>query len=114
MGSIDDAIQTMVRNLEEKTGKSLAQWVKTARSSKLTKHRELLNFLKAEQGLTHGYANFVALRALAGDEQPGDRDLISAQYAGAKTPLRDLFDVLITSVNKFGGDVEVSPKKAYV
>lgn len=114
MGSIDDAIQTMIRNLEGKTGKSLAQWVKTARSTKLTKHRELLDSLKAEHGLTHGYANFVALRALASDEQPGDGDLISEQYAGAKAPLRDLYDALIAAVNKFGGDVEISPKKAYV
>lgn len=114
MASVDDAIKTMIRNLEEKTGKSLAQWVKIARASKLQKHRELLNHLKSEHGLTHGYANLVALKALACDEETGDTDLVAGQYAGAKSALRPVYDALIAAINKFGGDVEVSPKKAYV
>ena len=114
MPSVDDSVQTMIRNLEEKTGKSLDQWIKTARATKVPKHRELLNLLKAEHGLSYGYANFVALKALAGDEEATDTGLIEAQYSGAKAALRPVYDELIAAVKKFGDDVEISPKKAYV
>jgi hypothetical protein len=114
MASVDDAVQTMIRNLEDKTGKSLAEWVTIARASARTKHRELLSFLKTEQGLTHGYANLIALRALADDVEPGDVDLVAAQYDGAKAPLRGLYEMLIAAVKEFGDDVEISAKKAYV
>ena len=114
MASVDDAVQTMIRNLEERTGRSLDQWVKTARATKVPKHRELLNLLKTEHGLTHGYANLVALKALAGDDEPNQGDLIETQYGGAKTALRPVYDELIAAMKKFGDDVEISPKKAYV
>ena len=68
MSSPADATQSMIRNLEEKTGKPLAEWVGIARQSGLAKHREILNHLKGEHGLTHGYANLVALTALEADK----------------------------------------------
>ena len=37
-----------------------------------------------------------------------------AQYAGAKSALRPLYDQLLQEVRQFGKDIEVSPKKAYV
>lgn len=112
--SPEAAEATMVANLEEKTGKSLAEWVKIAKASKRAKHGELVAYLKSEHALTHGYANLVAHRTLksaAGDSAPDD--LISAQYSGKKAGLKPIYDALIAGVSKFG-DVEVSPKKAYV
>ncbi len=44
----------------------------------------------------------------------GSGDLIAAQYAGAKAALQPIYDALIKAVEKFGNDVEISPKKAYV
>ncbi|HEX6732556.1 MAG TPA: DUF4287 domain-containing protein, partial [Pyrinomonadaceae bacterium] len=64
MSSPEASYQTMVRNLEKQTGKSFDQWIKIAQASKLTKAREILNFLKAEHGLTFGYANLIALKTL--------------------------------------------------
>src|SRR5205085_11345610 len=40
--------------------------------------------------------------------------LVDAQYAGAKAGLRPTYEVLLKAMGKFGNDVEVSPKKAYV
>ena len=37
-----------------------------------------------------------------------------AQYAGAKAGLRPIYDAVLTAIQKFGKDIEVSPKKAYV
>lgn len=115
MSTVDEATQTMIRNLEAKTGKPFAEWIRIAQASKLTKAREILNFLKSEHGLTYGYANLIALKSLKSDAGSADSDdLVAAQYAGAKAPLKPIYDSLIAAVNKFGGDVEISPKKAYV
>ena len=115
MSKLDDATQNMIRNLEEKTGRPLAEWLKVARASKLSKHGEIVKFLKTEHGLTHGYANLVAHKTLGSDaaEFEGD-DLIAAQYAGAKAPLRPIYDALVAAIKRFGDDVELAPKKAYV
>jgi hypothetical protein len=106
----------MIAGLPEKTGKSLDEWLKIVRASKLSKHKEFMTLLKEKHGLTHGFANVIALQALQSDSHTaGDTDaLVDAQYAGAKAGLRPLYDKLIAAIGSFGKDVEVSPKKAYV
>ncbi|HLN26588.1 MAG TPA: DUF5655 domain-containing protein [Gemmataceae bacterium] len=106
----------MIAGLPEKTGKSLEEWLKILRASKLTKHKEFMTLLKGEHGLTHGFANMIALQALQSDSHTAsDTDaLVDAQYAGAKSALRPIYESLLAAMRKFGKDVEVSPKKAYV
>lgn len=113
---IDQAMQTMIQNLKEKTGKSLEEWVKIAKTSKLEKHGEIVKFLKAEHELGHGYANLVA-HTLKGQSEEGKAaadDPVAAQYAGEKAGLKPIYDALIKAIGKFGSDVEISPKKTYV
>jgi Domain of unknown function (DUF5655)/Domain of unknown function (DUF4287) len=106
----------MIAGLKDKTGKTLEQWLVILRDSTLTKHKELVSLLKEKHGLTHGFANMIALQALQTDgHTAGDSEaLVEAQYAGAKTALRPIYEALLAAVCKFGNDVEVSPKKAYV
>lgn len=113
---IDQAMQTMIQNLKEKTGKSLDEWVKIAKNSKLEKHGEIVKFLKTDHGLGHGYANLVA-HTLKGQSEEGKAaadDPVAAQYAGEKAGLKPIYDELVKAVGKFGKDVEISPKKTYV
>ena len=113
---VQQAWDSMVKNLEEKTGKTIEQWVTIGRSTGASKHAELVKYLKSKHGLTHGYANMIALRTLGGaggGELPSD-DVVAAQYAGDKAPLRPIYDALIAAVSRFGKDVEISPKKPYV
>jgi predicted transport protein len=115
MSSPEASYQTMVRNLEKQTGKSFDQWIKIAQASKLTKDREILNFLKTEHGLTYGYANLIALKTLGSDAGSSNaEDLIGSQYSGAKAQLKPIYDTLLAEVQKFGDDIDVAPKKAYV
>lgn len=114
MGKVDDAVATMIANLESKTGKPLAAWVKLVEAEKLEKHSEKVAFLKTKHGLGHGYANLVAHSAAGGGTPSRGDDPVAAQYAGTKAPLRPIYDALLAAVQKFGKDVEVSPKKAYV
>ena len=114
--SPEDGMASLHRNLLEKTGKSIDEWAGIARGAGLGKHKDLVAYIKAEHGLSHGYANQVALKALEADDapKPGSDDLVSAQYAGAKAALRPIHDAMAAAVRAFGPDVEFSPKKAYV
>jgi len=67
MASPDQALQTMIAYLAEKTGKSLPEWVKIARGSGAAKHGEIVKFLKEKHALGHGYANLVAQEAQKAD-----------------------------------------------
>ncbi len=113
--SPEDATATMIANLEEKTGKTLAQWVKIAAASKLSRHGEIVAMLKADHGLTHGYANLVAHSTLKSDASHAEPDdLVASQYAGAKAALRPIYEALVAGIDALGKDVEWAPKKAYV
>jgi len=110
------AEESQWRNLETQTGKSKAQWLKLATAKKLDKHGEVVAWLKNEHGIGHGYANLIAIRAretASGGTSTPD-DLVMSQYAGAKTALKPIYDKVIATVQGFGTDVEVAPKKGYV
>jgi predicted transport protein len=104
----------MIANLKENTGKSLEDWVKIVRKTKLEKHGEIIKFLKTDHGFTHGFANLVAHKARESDAGSHDADdLITSQYEG-KEELYDIYNSIMKEVQKFGDDLEVAPKKAYV
>ena len=115
-GESSSEIDTMAANLKEKTGRSLDEWVALARASGLTKHGEIVKFLKETHGVTHGYANLIAhsLKQSAAS-MSDDRDtLIEQQYGGAKAALRPIYDRLMEIILAFGDDIQVVPMKAYV
>jgi hypothetical protein len=110
----EEQLQSMLRNLEEKTGKPLVHWVAAVNKSKLEKHGEIVKWLKSEHGLTHGYATLVAHEARGSAATSAEAgDLVAGQYAG-KEDLRPIYDRIARAVQGFGKDVELSPKKAYV
>ena len=113
--SPEEMAAAMIANMKEKTGKALPQWLEIARSAELEKHGQIVKFLKTEHGMTHGFANMVAHKTLESDAGSlDDGDLVAAQYTGPKADLRPIYDTLITKIKKFGNDVELAPKKAYV
>jgi predicted transport protein len=106
---------TMIKNLEEKTGKKFESWLTLVKKSKLEKHGEIVKLLKEEHGFTHGYANLVAHKAKETDagSSANTDDLVTLQYKG-KEELKPLYSKLIKAIKAFGKDVELAPKKAYV
>ncbi len=106
---------SMIQNLPEKTGKSLDQWLKITTRSGLEKHGAIVKLLKSEHGIGHGFANLIAHKTLQhGKAAQTTGDLVDVQYSGPKAGLRPIYDKLVSKVEGFGGDVEVSPKKSYV
>lgn len=115
--SPEDALNAMIANMKEKTGKTLEQWLALAKKSGAEKHGQVVGHLKSEHGLTHGYANLVAhklLKSDAGSAEGGEEALVAAQYAGSKADLKPIYDAVIKAVSAFGNDVEIAPKKTYV
>lgn len=116
MKSPEKAIETMIANLVEKTGKSLEEWIALAKKAKGGKHGEIVAHLKSDHGLGHGYANLVARRTLEGDApaQKGSDALVDGQYTGARAGLRPIYEAVVAAARKLGADVEVVPKKTCV
>lgn len=111
----DQAIAKMEANIKEITGRTVADWVTLVGRTEHEKHGQIVKFLKSEHGITHGYANLIAHRALEADSGvPSDSDLVEAQYAGPKADLRVIYDQVIKAVGEFGDDLEIAPKKSYV
>ena len=108
---MDKALQTMIDNMPEKTGKSLQEWKSLLKTMSFSKHTEAVNFLKKEHQVTHGFANTIV--TLSKEENTDPSDLVSAQYTG-KESLRPIYERLLEVVKSFGTDVVISPKKTSV
>ncbi len=101
----------MEEGLLKQTGKAFEFWIDIVTKSGLLKHSEIVKFLKTEHGFTHGYANFVSLKAREADAGSIDNEtLVNDQYKG-KEQLKPVYDKLISLIKKFGDDIEIIPKK---
>ncbi|WP_394778162.1 DUF5655 domain-containing protein [Undibacterium sp.] len=121
MGKVEDAIATQLANIQQRTGKSLAQLGKIAKDSGYSKHGEIRDYLKTTLGLGHGDANTLTHHVLKADAAPvagncGDSeagDPADAIYTGAKEALRPIHDAIMEQLAAFG-EFEISPKKTYL
>ena len=57
--------KSMLKNMFEKTGKNIDDWIVIIKAKKFSKHGEIVKYLKSEYSLTHGYANLIARKILA-------------------------------------------------
>jgi hypothetical protein len=108
----EEMIADMIASLKAKTGRSLEEWQPIIKAKGVTKHGEVVSFLKSEHGLTHGFANMIALQTLKAPAPEGDP--IDAMYSGAKQAVRPIHDALMAKIMAFGPDVDVAPKKGYI
>jgi len=107
----NDQLATMIANIPTKTGKSLPNWLTLIAQSPHEKHGQIVKFLKSEHGVTHGFANLIASKALDTGESI---DLVATQYSGTKAGLRALHDEIVKYALSLGKDVEIAPKKSSV
>lgn len=101
-------------NLAEKTGRTMPEWIERVSTTGVTRHTEILNWLKSEHGLSHGFANGIALAFRDRDASVEPEDLVAQQYAGPKSALRPIYDRLVDAATALGADVDVVPKKSSV
>lgn len=108
---MDKALQSMIDNMPEKTGKSLTDWKQILGKENFAKHSEGVKFLKEKFSVTHGYANTIV--TLSKDTQNTSEDLVVNQYKG-KENLKPIYEAILKEVKKFGNDVVITPKKGSV
>jgi predicted transport protein len=104
------------RNLQERTGKTLDQWVAYVKKSGPPTERERRAWLK-DQGLTTNYAHWIAATA-AGTEIGADNydpeALVEAMFSGARAGLLPIYEKLLKLGLSLGKDVTASPGKTMV
>ena len=121
MGTVEVAIATQLQNIEQRTGKTLAQLVKLVKTSGLSKHSEIRDHLKTTLNLGYGDANALTHHALAASDSGTAKavataspdDVVAALYTGPKAALRPIHDALMANINTFG-EFETSAKKTYL
>ncbi len=55
-------------SIERHYGRPIEEWQELIRSSDLTRHMELVNWLKTEYGIGHGHANALVAYTLAEED----------------------------------------------
>src|ERR1700680_1190134 len=113
MASSDKTRGVMRQNIARKTGFDVTQFISLIRTAGVERHGEIVRWLKREHGLTHGYANFIALEA-RGPAAESDEDAVAALFGGGKRTVLPLYERIVAVVLRFGSDVEIAPKKANV
>lgn len=112
MDNVDKALQSMIANMPEKTGKSLEEWLGILKKQSFTKHGEAVKYLKTEFGIGHGFANTIVSLSKKSPETE-EEDLVSLQYKGKKA-LLPIYEKLIEEIKSFGDDILFVPKKSTV
>src|SRR5688572_27001507 len=123
MADLSAALRTQLRNIQARTGRTIAALHAELAATGLAKVGEKRSWLMATHKLGYGDANTVAL--LVGKIPPGLGDTaVAAAPAGAGDPLAELYvgpkahlravhDAVITAVRSFGA-FEEAPKKTYI
>ncbi len=121
MSTVDEGLEAQIRNIEQRYGKPLSEWVALVKESGLTKHTDMVAMLKSQYGMSHGSAHRVALKAREADAasivkaaEASGRDPVAELYSGKKASLKPLHDALMAVITTFGDDIELAPKKGYL
>jgi hypothetical protein len=115
---------TQLKNIQARTGKSIAELHAAVAASGAAKHGEKRSWLMEHLGLGYGDANTVVhfidkplpdLQGAGPAVATADRidDPLDAIYAGTKAGLRPLHDAVMAAIRDFG-PFEEAPKKTYV
>ena len=120
------AVLTQLRNIQNRTGRSIAQLHEALAATALAKVSEKRSWLMEHFKLGYGDANAVALLvgkipAELSAAQPAPAapaatqaaDPMDVWYAGPKATLRPLHEAVLALVQTFGA-FELAPKKTYV
>ncbi|MFY9222163.1 MAG: DUF5655 domain-containing protein [Blastocatellia bacterium] len=117
MSDVNKAIETQLKNIQTKTGKTLNELTLVIKQSGLTKHGEIRDMLKKDLNLGHGDANTLTHLFLNPTESEpknsSPTDILNEIYVGTKAGLRPIHEKLMEAINEFG-TFETAPKKGYV
>jgi Domain of unknown function (DUF5655)/Domain of unknown function (DUF4287) len=114
-------VQKMMSGLKEKTGRSLAEWIKVVEKDGPAIEKERREWLRTKHGLGLNHASWIAEFSVGkgydGNEETYLKqadEYVEAMYSGAKESLRPIYDELLALGRKQGKDVRVCPCQTMV
>lgn len=125
MADPNDALRTQLKNIQRKTGQTVAQLHQQLEGCGLSKHGEKRSWLMERFGLGYGDANTVVTLqgkplpvAIDGGGAPSSMsavggDPLDAIYTGKKAGLRPLHEAVMARIHELGA-FEIAPKKTYL
>jgi hypothetical protein len=109
------SFQAYIDNVKAKTGETPEDFAKLAAKSGLTKHGEIVTWLKRDFALGHGHATAIAGVVLkAGAPKAAPEDKLAALFSGRKADWHAPCAKLIAQIVKFGSDVTVAAGGTYI
>ena len=113
---------TIIRNIPEKTGRSVDEWAALIRAHDSDDPRALRAWLKSAHGIGMTTGSILVDLALGEAAENVDPQAylaaaptyIDAMYAGPKSALRPIHDALLALGRSFGADVRVCPCRTIV
>ena len=120
MSNIDKARATQLKNIESKTGKSLAELTRWIKDSGMEKHGQIRDALRDEFVLGFGDATMLVHFALKSDGQSAAEasgasieEITAGLYERKTENQRQIHDLVMKQVSQFD-EFEIAPKKTYL
>lgn len=109
------SFQAYLDTVFAKVGKTPADFALLAQQKGLTKHGELIAWLKADFALGHGHANAVVAALLKSESRgaPTD-DKLGKLFAGKKAVWQPACAALLEQIKNLGDDVAIAPNETYI
>jgi hypothetical protein len=109
------SFQAYIDNIRAKTGNTPDDFIKLAAQNKLTKHGEIVSWLKSNFALGHGHATAMAGVVLkAGSPKASTEEKLTVLFSGKKAGWRKPCDKLMAQARKFGPDVKIAAGGTYI
>lgn len=109
------SFQAYLDSVKAKTGKTPRDFARLAAELGLTKHGEIVTWLKQDFALGHGHANAIAVVLLKPDPRKASpTEHLDALFAGPQVVWRDPCERLLARVREFGPDVSIDTNETYV
>ena len=115
-------LDSVINGMQQKTGRSIEQWIDFVNKKGPKDHKERLAWLKSEHGLGTNYASWIAGRAAGKAEEfetadeylSHAQDYVEQMYAGPKEHLREIYDEILAFAKTMGKDIRISPCRTIV
>lgn len=117
MATPQEMMQSMINNMLDKTGKKLEDWHAIIAEKGFEKHGEILQFLKGDHEVSHGYANTISQLFLKPEilnptnESENEKDQALLKGKKAMAPIFKKAKQLFEGIE---GEVEFAYKKSYI
>lgn len=104
--------EAIIRNLKEKTGKSIEEWIEVLTAENLQEKKEIIAFLKNEKGLGHFQAQkvFEHFKGLDTYEDPSS---FADKIFNTKKS-KELYEFSKSKILEIAKDIRIQPCKTYI